>query len=38
MSSSRNKIPVDLLQQDHDELKRVISGLPEEYNSAKLVY
>tara|TARA_B100000287_G_scaffold143222_1_gene135053 strand:+ start:491 stop:1645 length:1155 start_codon:yes stop_codon:yes gene_type:complete len=29
------KFLVDLLQQDHDELKRVISGLPEEYNSAK---
>ena len=29
------KFLVELLQQDHDELKRLISGLPEEYTLAK---
>ena len=29
------KFLVDLLQQDHDELKRLISGLPEEYRLAR---
>ena len=29
------KFLVDLLQQEHEELKRVISGLPDEYNAAK---
>ena len=29
------KFLIELLQQDHDELKRLISGLPEDYASAK---
>ena len=29
------KFLVDLLQQDHDELKRLIAGLPEEYRLAR---
>ena len=29
------KFLVELLQQDHDELKRLIDGLPDEYRLAK---
>ena len=29
------KFLIELLQKDHDELKRLISGLPEDYASAK---
>ena len=29
------KFLIDLLQQEHDDLKRIIVGLPDEYNAAK---
>jgi hypothetical protein len=29
------KFLLELLQQDHDELKRLISGLPEEYKNPR---
>lgn len=29
------KFLINLLQQEHDDLKRIISGLPDEYNAAK---